>query len=94
MRFTKADKKSIARAQKQLVYDEDDWGDVRFVGYRCPVCRRVFTNLDDLEVDHIVPRSCGGPDNPSNLRLLCTKDNRKKGSKVKRKASTVKSKRR
>jgi 5-methylcytosine-specific restriction endonuclease McrA len=92
MRFTKADKKLIARAQNQEVYEEDDWGNVRLVGYRCKICKRVFTNLDDLEVDHIYPRSRGGVDSPSNLRLLCTKDNRKKGSTVKGKGSTVKRK--
>lgn len=83
MRFTKADKKLIARAQKQEVYEEDDWGDTYLVGYRCKVCKRVFTSLDDLEVDHIHPRSRGGVDNPSNLRLLCPRDNRRKGSTVK-----------
>ena len=92
MRFTKADKKRIARAQNQEVYEEDDWGNVRLVGYRCKICKRVFTSLDDLEVDHIIPLSQRGTDNPSNLQLLCTKDNRKKGSTVKGKGSTVKRK--
>ena len=50
MRFTKEDKKLIARAQKQEVYEEDDWGDTYLVGYRCKVCKRVFRSLDDLEV--------------------------------------------
>lgn len=27
--------------------------------------------MDRLQVDHIVPRSLGGPDHPSNLRTLC-----------------------
>jgi 5-methylcytosine-specific restriction endonuclease McrA len=92
MRFTKEDKKYIARARKQEVYEEDDWGNLYLVGYRCPICKRVFTSLDDLEVDHIYPRSRGGVDRPRNLRLLCTKDNRLKGSKLRRKSSTVKRK--
>jgi len=92
MRFTKEDKKVIARGKKQEVYEEDDWGNLYLVGYRCPICKRVFTSLDDLEVDHIHPRARGGVDSPRNLRLLCTKDNRKKGSTVKGKSSTVKGK--
>lgn len=92
MRFTKQDKKLIARAQNQEVYEEDDWGRDVLVGYRCKICRRVFTSLDDLEVDHIYPRSRGGVDTPRNLRLLCPRCNRRKSSTVKRKTSTVKGK--
>lgn len=94
MRFTKADKKAIARAQNQEVYEEDEWswGKFRLVGYRCKKCRRVFTSLDDLEVDHIIPRCRRGVDSPRNLQLLCPRCNRKKGSTVKGDTSTIKRK--
>jgi 5-methylcytosine-specific restriction endonuclease McrA len=82
-RYTKEDKKLIARAQKQEVYEEDLLGERHLVGYRCKLCKRVF-DLDILEVDHIRPRARGGTDLPSNLRLLCPPCNKKKGSKVKK----------
>jgi 5-methylcytosine-specific restriction endonuclease McrA len=92
MRFTKKDKKLIAIAQNQEVYEEDDWGREYLVGYRCKICKRVFTSLDDLEVDHIYPRSRGGVDSPRNLRLLCPRDNKRKSSTIRRRGSTVRRK--
>ena len=92
MRFTKKDKKLIAVAQNQQVYEEDDWGISRLVGYRCKTCKRVFTSLDDLEVDHIYPRSRGGVDTPRNLRLLCPRCNRKKGAAIRGKSGSAKRK--
>ena len=92
MRFTNEDKKKIARAQGQYAYEEDLIGNRYFVGYRCRKCRRVFTRLSDLQVDHIKPRSKRGTDNPANLQLLCPTCNKKKASTVKRKPSTTKKK--
>jgi 5-methylcytosine-specific restriction endonuclease McrA len=81
VRFTKEDKKAIAKAQKQEVYEGNYWGELRLVGYRCKKCRRVFP-LDILEVDHIKPRALRGSDRPSNLQLLCPPCNKKKGPKL------------
>lgn len=92
MRFTNEDKKIIAKAQRQYAYEENWLGDRVFIGYRCRRCKRVFTRLSDLEVDHIRPRSKRGTDNPSNLQLLCPTCNKKKSNKVKRETSTVKKK--
>ena len=39
-------------------------------------------DLDLFEVDHIAPRSKGGEDVDSNLQLLCTTCNRRKGSRT------------
>ena len=36
-------------------------------GAQCALCGAT----DDLEVDHIQPRSAGGGDDPANLRVLC-----------------------
>jgi len=37
---------------------------------------------DGKEIDHIVPKSKGGSDTPSNLRVVPRSVNRKKGSKM------------
>lgn len=34
-----------------------------------------------LSIDHIVPRARGGSHDPSNLRVLCTRCNSKKGTR-------------
>jgi len=106
MRYTRRRKKEIGEYQGQR-RNYRDWSDrITKVVYVCPMCRREF-DLDDLEVDHIVPVSVGGPETLDNLRLLCTKDNRKKGKAVsikgklvrlkprtvKKKSSTIKKKR-
>jgi len=36
---------------------------------------------DDLTVEHILPRCCGGPDNPDNAIKVCKKCNSSKGGK-------------
>lgn len=41
-------------------------------GPRCARC----SGYQDLELDHIIPRSEGGTDHLSNLQLLCGKDAR------------------
>jgi 5-methylcytosine-specific restriction endonuclease McrA len=93
-RFTAEDKKKIAQMQRQVVYEEREYQTGLFstqtrryvIGYKCKGCRRVF-DLDIMEVDHIYPQSRRGSDRPSNLQLLCSACNRKKGNKV-RKANT------
>ena len=35
-----------------------------------------------MDVDHILPRSRGGTDHPTNLQLLCSGCNRSKGAKT------------
>jgi 5-methylcytosine-specific restriction endonuclease McrA len=92
MRYTKQDKELIARARRQVVYEVDDWSGRRVVvGYRCRgKCKRVFKDLADLEVDHIIPLSKRGTERISNLQLLCTRCNRTKGSTSAKKSSMVK----
>ena len=46
----------------------------------CNGCRKAFS-FDDLEVDHIVAESCGGPDTDENIQLLCGPCNRIKGDR-------------
>jgi 5-methylcytosine-specific restriction endonuclease McrA len=92
MRFTKKDKRAIAEYQGQVREYEDDWSNTGEVVYVCRRCRGEFTRLDDLEVDHIKPRSKGGTDRPSNLQLLCPICNKRKSSRLRGKTTTAKRK--
>jgi 5-methylcytosine-specific restriction endonuclease McrA len=47
-------------------------------GDRCPICGV----LTDLTIDHILPRSLGGPDTATNRRLLCRRCNSVKGGRI------------
>ena len=42
-----------------------------------------------MEVDHIVPRAAGDTDDPSNLQLLCSDCNRRKGTKSQAEAAAA-----
>ncbi len=44
----------------------------------CALCG----STDNLEVDHVWPRSLGGPSTPDNLQVLCKACNQKKGASV------------
>ena len=48
-------------------------------GYICQNCKQ---HIDDenINFDHIIPWSKGGPSEESNLRLLCAKCNKKRGN--------------
>lgn len=47
---------------------------------RQPTCTRCGT-ADDLSVDHVVPKSAGGTDDPSNLQVLCRSCNSAKATR-------------
>lgn len=47
------------------------------LGRRCAYCG----SGENLTIDHLVPRSKGGQDHPSNLVLACLTCNNRKGSK-------------
>jgi len=49
-------------------------------GYNCVFCGRRAKQVQ-LEVDHIVPFSKGGSNDPSNLQTLCFDCNRGKGAR-------------
>ena len=46
---------------------------------RCNLCQK-WTEYKFMEVDHMTPRAKGGPDDGSNLQLLCTHCNKIKGA--------------
>lgn len=58
------------RAQLMLALIDRD-------GYGCKQCG----TQDDLTIDHIVPVSKGGSDDPDNLQLLCQNCNSQKGDR-------------
>jgi 5-methylcytosine-specific restriction endonuclease McrA len=58
----------IPPAIRQMVYARD--------GHRCRWCGSPFR----LQVDHMIPRSRGGPDDLSNYQTLCAEHNRMKGA--------------
>ena len=58
----------VSQTTKKIVYTRD--------GGICQCCGSSYS----LEYDHIVPFSCGGSSNPSNIQLLCRKCNRSKSN--------------
>lgn len=58
----------ISQTTKKIVYARD--------GGKCQCC----ASSVNLEYDHIVPFSCGGKSDRSNIQLLCQKCNRSKSN--------------
>ncbi len=50
-------------------------------GFRCRYCGKEASESTKLEVDHVVPRSKGGSDDPTNLGAACYDCNRGKTNK-------------
>jgi 5-methylcytosine-specific restriction endonuclease McrA len=50
--------------------------------YTCQQCGHHDETSKTLHVDHIWPKAAGGSDEDSNLRVLCSKCNQKKGAKT------------
>lgn len=91
MRYTRRQKKEIAEYQGQRRNYRDDWSDrITKVVYLCKMCHSSKEyDLDDLEVDHIIPVSIGGPETVDNLQLLCPKHNKKKGTAIRIKGKLI-----
>ena len=91
MRYTRKQKKEIAEYQGQRRNYRDDWsGRITKVVYLCKMCHSSKEyDLDDLEVDHIIPVSIGGPETLDNLQLLCPKHNKKKGTAIRIKGKLI-----
>lgn len=49
--------------------------------YTCQICRKYMPDEVGLHIDHIVPIAKGGKSVSSNLRVLCSKCNGRKGAK-------------
>lgn len=50
--------------------------------FRCQYCAKRFTDVSKLTLDHILPRSQDGPDDPENLATSCIPCNQRKGSRT------------
>jgi 5-methylcytosine-specific restriction endonuclease McrA len=48
----------------------------------CALCGKAIENLSHASIDHIVPRSKGGPDSLKNLQLAHSWCNSQKGNRV------------
>jgi hypothetical protein len=60
----------IPAAVKQAVWDRD--------GGRCVLCG----TTEQLQYDHVIPWSKGGADTVENLRLVCARENQRKGATI------------
>ncbi len=49
--------------------------------YKCAHCGKSFRK-EDLDIDHILPKSLGGGNDIHNLQALCKHCNRSKGNKM------------
>lgn len=61
---------AISKTLRASIYGRD--------GYACRNCGA----LDSLSIDHIIPWSHGGSNNPDNLQTLCLSCNSSKGARV------------
>lgn len=51
--------------------------------FRCQYCAKNFAKrIGELTLDHILPRSQGGPDDPENLAAACIPCNQRKGNRT------------
>jgi len=64
---------SLARSQRLAIIQRD--------GLRCQLCGEAVP-LDDIHIDHIVPRSLGGSDEPVNLRVAHARCNIQRGNRL------------
>lgn len=66
--FSLCQSRYISTITKKIVFARDEG--------KCQCCG----SFQSLEYDHIVPYSCGGNSNASNIQLLCLKCNRSKSN--------------
>ena len=66
--------------QRRVMYEEADWR-CRKCHERCPERMDALPGQRFLTLDHVVPRSAGGPSEAWNLAVLCDQCNHDKGSK-------------
>jgi 5-methylcytosine-specific restriction endonuclease McrA len=62
-------------------FTQDDWEDIKArQDYRCPMCGKREPEIR-LTIDHVIPVSLGGSNDPSNLGGLCGPCNLSKGAR-------------
>ena len=77
--------RSMKQNDKHLIFERD--------GYRCYICGQEVQQrrrsgqvnrklLPKATLDHVIPKSKGGPNTPENLKTCCPKCNEEKGDKI------------
>ena len=64
------------------LFTKTDKENLFYTGCICAYCGNRILNIDDCEIDHIIPFSLGGPTNLENAQLLHRHCNRSKGNKM------------
>lgn len=73
--YTKTDqRKALTKQLKDKIKKRDN--------YTCQECGKYMPDEVGLQIDHIIPVSRGGKSIPSNLRVLCSKCNGRKGGRI------------
>ena len=65
--------RAFTDTQKRTAYEKQ--------GGICPICKLHFSDIAQMEGDHITPWRDGGKTEMSNLQMLCKTCNREKGAK-------------
>lgn len=71
-----------ANGNIQRIYSYNDKEELWHDGYICSYCGQTILNIDDAEVDHIMPYSKGGETNMENAQLLHRHCNREKNNTI------------
>ena len=66
-------RKALTKDLREMIKQRDK--------YTCQICGKKMFDEVGLHIDHIIPVSKGGKSIPSNLRVLCSKCNGRKGAK-------------
>ena len=66
-------RKALTRDMREFIKQRDN--------YTCQICGKYMPDEVGLHIDHILPIAKGGKSVPSNLRVLCSKCNGRKGDK-------------
>lgn len=70
----KNQRRLMTRALREQIMQRDN--------YTCQICGKYMPDEVGLHVDHIIPVAKGGKSVPSNLQVLCSKCNGRKGTKI------------
>lgn len=70
-----------ARNQRKIMTKQLREQIARRDNYTCQICGKYMPDGVGLQIDHIVPVSKGGKSVPSNLQVLCSKCNGRKGAR-------------
>lgn len=70
---SKSQRKLMTKLLRKQIMERDH--------YTCRICGKYMPDEVGLHIDHIIPIARGGKTIPSNLRVLCSKCNGRKGAK-------------